>query len=62
MNDAPFFSGIFACPSLATGLEEVAGVAAGGGIFDRDTLADETLTDEASLVGALSLLSYAYKS
>lgn len=57
MKEAPFFSGIFACPSLATGLEEVAGVVTGGGIFDRDTLADETLEDEASLVGALSLLS-----
>ena len=57
MKEAPFFSGIFACPSLATGLEEVAGVVTGGGIFDRDTLADKTLEDEASLVGALSLLS-----
>ena len=60
MNDAPFFSGNLAYPSFATGLEEVAGVATGGGIFDRDTLADETIEDEGSLVGALSLLSYAY--
>ena len=55
---------IFPCPSLPPGrvLEEVAGVVIGGGVFDIETLVDETLTDEGSLVGALSLLSYYVKT
>ena len=36
----------------------MAGVVIGGGVFDIETLVDETMEDEGSLVGALSLLSY----